>query len=247
VTTRPHILARRDAARNGFTLLELLVALMMAAVLVLPLLTSLQGAFHAKASAEAAVESSRIVETAIEFIRADLQNALPPHDPSTFQLPYQKLAGSFEGTNTGGANGSDGDVTFFSTASMKDHPSANGEIKEIELTTEIPAGTTQRCLVRKCSRNLTTNPLPNPDEEILCRGIVGFNLRFFDGANWNDVWDSTELNNELPAAVEVTLVMDTSTDPNVKHLVKHVQIFQMSCSNAAYDPNLDTSGSGTSQ
>jgi prepilin-type N-terminal cleavage/methylation domain-containing protein len=235
----------RDAAANGFTLLELMVAMTMVAILAVSLFASMRIAFQSQASAEAAVASSRTADMAMEFIRSDLQNALPPHDPSKYTIPYQKLAGTCEGTNSGGTTSSDGDIIFFSTADMKDHPSANGEVKEIELTTEVPTGTTQRCLVRKCCRNLTVNPLPVPDEEIICRNISGFNLRFFDGSNWNDVWDSTQLNNELPAAVEVTLIMDTSTDPKVKNLVKYVRIFQMACSNATYDSALDT-GSGTS-
>ena len=217
--------------RRGFTLLELTVALAMVAVLAVSLYASMKIAFRAKAAAELAVEPTRTAELAMDFIRNDLQNTLPPTGV---------LAQPFQGTNTGGTTGSDGDVTLFSTASAKNHPSANGEIKEIELTTDTPAGATQRCLVRKCLRNLTAQQPPDPDEEILVRGISAFNLRYFDGTTWNNQWDSTQENNELPAAVEVSLTLDRSTSPQDPKLIKYVRVFQLPCSNAAFDSQVNS-------
>lgn len=240
MTARPHNPARRHAARAAFTLLELVIAMAMVAILAVSLYASLRIAFKAQASAEAAVEPSRTAELAMDFIRNDLQNAMPPHDPQTYTSQYQYLAGTFEGQNTGGASGVDGDLNFYSTADMKEHVSGNGEIKQLELTTDTPQGARGKCLVRRAARNLTVEQQPPPyDEEILVRGIESFNLRFFDGSNWTDVWDSTEENNELPAAVEVTLVLDRSKDPNDKQLVKFVRVFQMACSNAPYDTTLN--------
>ncbi|HSU68523.1 MAG TPA: type II secretion system protein GspJ [Tepidisphaeraceae bacterium] len=246
---RDNNLRGRGLGRAGFTLLELVVALMMVAVLALSLYATIRIAFKAQNAAESAIEPSRTAELAMGFIRQDIQNTLAPHNPDQYSSQFQYLAGAFQGQNSGGASGADGDLNFFSTADMKQHVSGNGEIKQIELTTEVPQGSSQKCLVRKCSRNLTVEQQPPPyDEEILVRGIESFNLRFFDGTDWQDTWDSTDQNgdlpnpNELPAAVEVTLVVDKSSDPGVKDVVKFIRVFQLACSNAVVDSESSTTG-----
>jgi len=229
MNARPH-----NFRRGGFTLLELVVALLMVAILAGSLYLSLMSAFKAKTSAEKAIEPSRTAELAMEFIRNDLENALVPHDPSTFTSEFQYLSGTFEGTDNTNSGADAGDLTFYSTADMRDHQTANGEIKEVELTLEVPNGTTQRCPVRKCSRNLLSETTVTPDEEILCRGVVGFSLRYFDGSNWDTEWDSTAEDNTLPAAVEVTMTLDRGT-PQEPHLLKYVRVFPMACSTAVFD------------
>lgn len=225
--------------RRGFTLIELVLAMGMVAILAVSLYASLKVAFDTEATATAAVEPGRTADLAFEFIRDDLQNVMPPHDPSTYTSQYQYLAGSFEGT-TGGATGADADLTFFSTSSMKDHPSSNGEIKEIELTTDMVDG--KKCLVRKAARNLTVEVSPPPsDEEVLCRGVDSFTVQYFDGTNWNDFWDSTQITpNELPAAVQVTIALDRTPPGGAKRVLKFTRTFQLSASTAALDADVDS-------
>jgi type II secretory pathway component PulJ len=223
----------------SFTLIELVVALGMVAILAGSLFVSMKLAFGAKASAEKAIEPSRTAELAMEFVRNDLENALAPHDPSTYTSPFQYLTGTFEGTDNTASGVDAADLTFYTTADMKDHLTANGEIKEVELTLEVPTGSTQRCLVRKCSRNLLSETTVTPDEEILCRNVTGFTVRYFDGSNWDTSWDSTAEDNTLPAAVEVTMTLDRST-PKEQRILRFVRVFPMACSTAAFDTQVNS-------
>src|SRR5258708_20792219 len=158
-----------STARRGFTLLELILAMGMVAIIATWMFAPMRTAFNSQKSGTAAIEPSRTAELAMEFIRQDLQNTLPPHDPQTYTSQFQYIAGAFEG-QTGGMGGSDADLTFFSTADMREHVSGNGEIKQIELTTDQPPGASEKCLVRKCARNLLVEQQPPPyDERILCR------------------------------------------------------------------------------
>jgi type II secretion system protein J len=235
----------RSRVRRGFTLIELVLAMGMVAILAVSMYASMKVAFDTQQTATEAVEPGRTADLAFEFIRQDLQNTMPPHDPSTFTSQYQYLAGSFEGQSSGGANGSDADLIFFSTSSMKDHPSGNGEIKQIELTTDRVNGSTKKSLVRKCARNLSVEVSPPPaDEEVLCRDVDSFAIQYFDGTNWNDSWDSTQMTpNELPVAVQVTIVLDrTPPAPgSPRRLMKFTRTFQLSASTAAEDADI-TSG-----
>ena len=65
--------------RGGFTLIELIVAMGMVAILSVSLYASLRIAFRARESAEKAIEPARTAELAMEFIRSDLQNAMTPN------------------------------------------------------------------------------------------------------------------------------------------------------------------------
>jgi hypothetical protein len=61
-------------------------------------------------------------------------------------------------------------------------------------------------------RLITTNLRPpravEPVREVLCRGVFALNLRYFNGSEWADNWDSTTEDNTLPCAVEVTIQLD---------------------------------------
>ena len=236
---------RRPQTRAGaFTLIELVLAMMMVAALAGTLFLNLRAAYKAQDSAKDDLEPARTADLAMEFVRDDIQNALPASNPQNFTSEFQKLAGTFEGTNSGGITGADGDVTFFSTSDGKLHVDGNGETKEIELTTDQPAGAISKCLVRKCLRNLTNDPLQQPDEEILCRGVISVTFTFFDGSNWNETWDSTEENNEIPAAIQMTLVLDRPTSQGVPRQLKFVRTFQLPCSNVLFDTQVN---GGTTQ
>src|SRR6516225_4133840 len=63
--------------RRGFTLLELIVAMMMVAILSMSLYASIRVAFKVQSSAEAAVTPAATAAIAMNIIRDDIENALP--------------------------------------------------------------------------------------------------------------------------------------------------------------------------
>ena len=73
-------------------------------------------------------------------------------------------------------------------------------------------------LVRRVTSNLMPPTTINPDDEVLCRGVRSFNVRYYDGTDWYDAWDSTQpasniaplQSKALPQAVEVTLELEPS-------------------------------------
>jgi type II secretory pathway component PulJ len=218
-------------------LLELLVAMVIVAVLSMSLYASLRIAFRAQASSDLIVETPRTAAMTLDMIGRDLQAS----------VPMGLLATQFEGLDQTDGRGRPGDdVQFFSVADSPLHATANGDIKSIELTTMVvPGGDT--VLVRKVIRNLLSQQTNlNPDVEVLCRGVGGFNLRYYDGAEWLDSWDSTQEDNTLPAAVEVTLTLDRPAGVDARDGTKsfrYLRIFPISCSTAAQDsqvnPNAD--------
>lgn len=216
------------AGRGGFTLIEVLFALAMVAVLAGSLFASLQIAFKAKKSAEASVVESRTVDIAMEFVRVAIQNAVPPNGV---------LAGNFVGDPV---NATTTDLTFYSSCDSPQHVDGNGEIKLVELTLDTPdanggSSGPDECLVQKSTRNLLAPTTMTPDEEVICRGVSTFSLRYFDGQNWQTSWDSTQESNVLPSAIEVTLQLQNN--PKL-----FVRVFQIPCSTIVPGSTPDTAG-----
>jgi hypothetical protein len=193
----------------------------MVAVIATSLYTSMRIAFKARTSAEAAVEAPRATQIAMEFIRADIQNAIGLNAALTVSLP-----GTFVCTDNAGGD----DLIFSTTADARDHLDGNGDVKQVELTV-LPQGNDQ-VLVRRVTRIpiSLTQIVPDPDDEVLCRRVAVFNLRFFDGTDWQDSWDSTQQDNTLPSAVEVTLQLQPSPDaPDVPGR-QFVAVIPIACS-----------------
>ena len=229
--------SRAGGPCHGFTLLELMLALLIVATLVPILYNSLRVAYREKAAAEAAVEPARTAEIAMDWLRLNLGDATPP-GVQVSGGPLL-LSGSFEGTEGTDDRGREGDdLQFFTTADSPLHDTNNSEIKSVELCV-MTAPNGDHVLARKIIRDLLSDQAPNPDVEVLCRGIGGFGLRYFDGTNWADTWDSTEEDNTLPAAVEVTLTLDRPNgpthNPDGSQSFRFTRVFQLPCSTAAFD------------
>lgn len=244
--------------RSGFTLLELLVALGMVAIISLSMFQSLRVAVRAKSTAEAAVAPSRSSDIAMDLIRGDLENVLPPRKENleSDALPPAYLAGNFTGVDTLTDRGQPGDdVTFFTTRDGPSHdadnsaqvgvPTGDGEVHHVELTVLTDPRTGDHVLVRRVISNILAPQEVQPDDEVLCRGVWSFNVRYYDGTSWVDTWDAyndnldANGNPQLPAAVEVTLELepkgpDGTVDPQARPH-RYVRIFPISCSTLIND------------
>lgn len=180
---------------RGFSLLELTLALAIAAVLALTLYTSLTVTFRAKRSAEAAIGPARSMVIALDLIGRDLQSALPPTGI---------LGGAFTGTQQ---TGTDADSLSFYCVGEDvapdgvERPLVEG-IRRVGLV--VQTDVTPAVPVRRVERNLLASVTRDPDEEVLCRNVKSFTLRYYDGLSWVEAWDSTP-ENTLPLAVSVSI------------------------------------------
>jgi prepilin-type N-terminal cleavage/methylation domain-containing protein len=275
--------------RGGFTLLELLVALFIGAILTVVMFESLNVANLARKSTERAIAPSRTAQIALDLLRSDLSN-VPPVVSNTDSTKAATLATMFSGQQNSDDRGQEADILDFFT--LGDAPlwpqsqsylnaggglgsavggggggmgmnggaqqyGTNGnwvphsECKQIEITIDVPNGSNDHCLVRRVWHNVQTLnqnfDQTNPDqEEVICRGVESFTVQYFDGYEWLDSWDSTQSDNQLPVAVQITLEIDPpagTTDRNAQPK-RYVQVIQLPCSNAANDSNVNAGMSG---
>ena len=224
-TPRPTRLGAR-----GFTLLELLVAMLLMSIVALMLAGSLRIAFKARESAEAAVAPARGADVATDILRVDLESAL---------LPRGLFAGPFLGSDGTGAAGLDSDSLSFHAAVPAGDEAIDlarglpqGDIRRVELGLATLPDTNEVALVRRVKHNLVTQvETDQVHDEVLCRHVVGFALRYFDGLTWRDTWDSTQEENRLPQAVELTLDIQRP-DPSGRaepQTVRQTRVIRLPC------------------
>lgn len=226
---------------KAFTMLELLVAMALMVVVASCLYTALYIAFRAKRSALSAVEPTSLAINAIELIKQDTYGVLPPSGV---------LAGAFIGSDSLGVHGVDADSLEFYTThiySQNDHPI--GGLGKIELGLEEDTDNDRENyrLVRRITTNLLSPKAIDPEEQVLCRNVKSLNLRYFDGDNWLDEWDSTADANSLPLAMEIdiqVLYNTTSSNSNMESQVRRLsQSFTIPCGGAAQEESQSENGS----
>src|SRR5689334_334451 len=105
MTTPPEATSRRQR-RRGFTLLELLVAMTMTAIIAGSLYAALRIGFRAEAAAESAIEPIRTGELSMGLLRPDFESAVAPSGV---------LRGAFTGTDQTGDGGMPADTLEFYT------------------------------------------------------------------------------------------------------------------------------------
>lgn len=208
---------RHPSKSRGFTLLELIVAMMMVSIIAAALYQSLNAAFRAKRRAEATIVPIRAAGIALDIIARDLDSVLRPH-PDSATLPngfIDFLAGSFIALPQGSGNVEAGVMSFFSLGGdgTPDVPLSEG-VRKLEIG--VSSDVSPPALVRRITRNLLSGDelQPAEEEELLCPDVRSFTLRFFDGIDWYDSWDSTtmfdddaQLTPALPMVVQIELVI----------------------------------------
>jgi prepilin-type N-terminal cleavage/methylation domain-containing protein len=224
--TQPRVRLRR-MLHDGFTLLEMIVATAIVAMLAASLYASLHIAFNARKSALSAVEGARKGCLAMEIIKADLRSAVVPQaapagaagvatvtgggfsgQGGTTALPGGPMATQFTGVSAKDTGVGGDTLTFFAVAMDAEPAVGAGDVKGIQYSCETIPGTTGLSLIRRVTDNPLAPAAKEPKQEILCHGVRDFTLSYSDGTTWADSWDSASLNNTLPTAVEVTITLD---------------------------------------
>lgn len=187
---------------RAFTLLELLLAIAITAILAATVYASLMVATHTRERAAEAVGKDRALTLAMDLIRRDLQAAPPPTGT---------MAGAFIGEDDNTI-----DTVSFTTTNAylppNDRLSDLINVNLLLIEDVYSEDSRSMMLVREITTNLLSATTTEPQIQVLARGITGMDLAYSDGADWLDDWDSTQHDNTLPLAVKITLYHATD-DP----------------------------------
>ena len=206
----------KHPVKNGFTLLELCLAITIFAAIMGTLYGTYRQAMAGWKEGAAAQESDQIARSCLERMAKEVRSAYV-----TTNIPEIR----FIGTNNI-FYGMDADRLNFITASQipKTEKDVRSDLCEVSYFIDNDNATTARWLQRRIDLVPDKDVSSGGRTSLLGRYIVGLNFRYFDGGSWKDLWDS---NRELPLAVEITLTIKVDQKKSSYSLVTPVYVNQL--------------------
>jgi type II secretion system protein J len=230
---------------NGFTLLEMILAVAVAAIVLAAINAAFFAALHLRDATNEAVDEAKPVDQALAVIRRDLECVLPPTNGTD-----KVLSGDFRvGTLTSEGVSQPVAIEMFTATGALNSDSSQpwGDIQKVtyELQNPTDRSTPGKELIRSVTRNLLSVSTPDVDNQWLMSGVASISFSCFDGAQWQDTWDTSDLtgyDTNLPVAVRVTIQMAGDNNANAQPIQILVPIDSQSLSNATVAAGSSVSG-----
>ena len=193
---------------HAFTLIEMILAIGVAAMVLIAVNTALFASLRLRDATQNVVDAAAPLDQAVSFIRRDLQCVVTPTNGTT-----KVLSGSFRAGNISSAGVPESVAVemFTATGTLSDKaPWADIQRVTYELKQPTDRNAVGRDLYRSVARNLLTLTTPDVQDQLMLSGVQDIKFTCFDGAVWQDTWDTTGVTStvtNLPLAVRVDILM----------------------------------------
>lgn len=208
---------------RAFTLIEVLLALTICAIVLVAINAVFATAVRLRDRTTAAVEDGLPMDRALETLRRDLKGTVGPGGflAGDFKCGAQGLGSSMGLSGEAGASGLD----FFTSTGVIRDDAPWGDIQEVFYELKAPADRDQAGmeLVRYANRNLLALTIQTPESQPLLRHVETIDFECYDGMQWQPIWDTSSGNSNLPTAVRITIHMAAKAGQDASKL----QPFQM--------------------
>lgn len=198
------------ALRNagGFTLLELLLATAIGAIVLLVINATFFTALHLHNATHEKIDHDLVLQRTLGIVRRDLAGIMIPPNP---KATTNKLSGQLTSdvTSTNDLGGSSERVTpdIYTNSGRIDGWSPFADVQMVSYYLSPPTdGAPTKNLVRAVTRNLLPAIEATTEDQTLLTGVTAAGISYFDGENWLDTWDSITTSS-LPAAIKFSLVL----------------------------------------
>jgi prepilin-type N-terminal cleavage/methylation domain-containing protein len=197
------ILSHSSRKSYGFTLLEMMLALVLMGALIGSLTTSLTMAYKARTRVDNALGVLVRMQAALDDIQMELESALPPGEV---------FASSMICDVDDEAPVTDTPYLEWYTNYPIELPSTTvvqGDIRKVELALTKRDDDNQPMLVKRTTTNLLATDAVDPIEQVLCRNVQSLTISFYDGSSWYDTWNGATTEDPLPLLIEITLKLQS--------------------------------------
>ncbi|KPK30985.1 MAG: hypothetical protein AMK69_01875 [Nitrospira bacterium SG8_3] len=215
--TAEHLMNSRD--RAGFTLLEILLAMVIFAIVLSTLYTAYTGTFRNMDETESQADIYRMARIALERIAEDLESAyIPPWALSPEAGGENLQPAPFVGADAQISDRSADTLLFFSRAHLVfDEEEVDTTIGRISYDVrESEEGEDVFVLYRSDTPGFEEGPEQGKGGLILCDGLHAVNFTYYDdGGRGYDRWDSAneEFKDKLPVMVSIVLEFVNEGNP----------------------------------
>ena len=218
---------------NGFTLIEMILAVGVAALVLAVIGSVFFAALHLREVTQAAVDAATPVDQALVVMRRDLQCVVTPTNGTS-----RILSGDFRiGTLTSPGVSQPVAIEMFTATGVLRDNAPWGDIQKVTYELKDPAdrNATGRDLYRSVTRNVLAVTTPDVEDQWMLGGVQSIEFSCFDGSQWSDTWDTTGVtsgNTNLPVAVRVRIQLAGSNPAATQPIEILVPIDSQSRTNA---------------
>jgi len=187
----------------------MILAIGIAAIVLIAVNAVFFTSLHLRDDTSDMVDAATPIDATVTFLKRDLQCVVTPTNGTS-----KVLSGSFRaGDNLTSVGVSDPvAIEMFTATGALSDSQPWGDIQRVtyELKNSAVAGAAGRDLYRSVLRNLLAASTPTVDDQLMMRGVASVKFSCYDGAVWQDMWDTTSataVNTNLPLAVKVEIQM----------------------------------------
>jgi type II secretion system protein J len=201
----------RNKARDmrGFTLLELLLAVVIFGVVLAAINTVYYSALRLRNKTTQSIEAALPIQHTVQTLQRDIEGLAAPGGVLSGELQSRPLD---EGMNLDSRWERVG-PEFFTVTGQIDHTSPWAGIQKVAYYLAQSTNQTEgRDLMRAVSRNLLPVDVDEAVADRLLTGVQTMMFSYYDGNQWQESWDSTTEDPPLPTAIRVQLQMTPDTN-----------------------------------
>lgn len=198
--------------RDGFSLIELILATLIAAAIAGAVTVSLSQALRARASSESRQEAFARAAAAADRIALDAQNLVRSGDLYDVRILLVD-------SESGGLSGEHDEVLFFCNDARQARPASEqneGGVYEVQYRLQSPPDPAAAGYV--LWRRADPVPDQTPDgggvASPIVQGMVGVSIEAFDGESWLPSWDSDR--DGVPHALRITTLARSEGERGVE-------------------------------
>jgi type II secretion system protein J len=191
---------------NGFTLIEMVLAIGISAIVLVTICTVFFAALRLRDSTQEMVDTETPIDQTMAIMERDLEGAMTPTNGTT-----KILSGDFRVGNITSVGISEPvSVEMFTSTGTMNDVKPWGDIQRVTYELRDPANHNGpgRDLIRSVTRNLLAVATPDVEDQWMMGGVQSITFQCYDGTQWWNTWDTTgvtSLNTNLPTAVRVNI------------------------------------------
>ncbi len=196
---RHHLYAKR---RSGFTLLELIIATAVGAVVLVVIQTTFFGALRLHNTTHARIAEDQALQRAVGLIRRDLAGIVLPGGANGMA---KDLSTSGQSLSLADNLGERVTPDIYTSSGRIDGWTPFADVQAVAyFLAPAEGGARGRNLIRAVTRNLLPVQEAEPESQVILGDVDTAMISYYDGSGWTETWESAETQT-LPLAVRFSL------------------------------------------